>query len=80
MERILAAKILTGLDRKRFVDLEAIGDAVNSPEANQRAQEIADRAVTLVKNERNIIPLSAPGEDLLSGAGGIPLFHFGAGL
>jgi beta-N-acetylhexosaminidase len=60
VERILAAKALTGLDRKRFVDLEAIGDAVNSPEANQHAQEIAERAVTLVKNERNIIPLSAP--------------------
>jgi beta-N-acetylhexosaminidase len=60
VERILSAKALTGLDRKRFVDLEAIGDTVNSPEANQRAQEIADRAVTLVKNERNLIPLSSP--------------------
>jgi beta-N-acetylhexosaminidase len=60
VERVLAAKVLTGLDRKRFVDVEAIGEAVNSPEANQRAQEIADRAVTLVRNERNLIPLAAP--------------------
>jgi len=60
VERILAAKTLAGLDRKRFVDVEAIGDAVNSPESNQRAQEIADRAVTLVRNERNLIPLAAP--------------------
>ena len=30
------------------MDVEAIADAVNPPEANQRAQEIADRAVTLV--------------------------------
>src|SRR5207248_4139805 len=36
VERILAAKVLTGLDRKRFVDVEAIGDAVNAPESNQR--------------------------------------------
>ena len=59
VERVLAAKALTGLDRKRFVDLEAIGDAVNPPEANQKAQEIADRAVTLVRNEKNILPLTA---------------------
>jgi beta-N-acetylhexosaminidase len=60
VERILAAKVLTGLDTKRFVDVEAISDVVNPPETNQRAQEIADRAVTLVKNERNLIPLTAP--------------------
>jgi beta-N-acetylhexosaminidase len=60
VERILAAKALTGLDHQRYVDVEAIGDAVNSPEANRRAQEIADRAVTLVKNERNLIPLRNP--------------------
>ncbi len=58
VDRLLSAKVLIGLDRKRFVDLEAIGDSVNSPESNQRAQEIADRAVTLVKNEKNLIPLS----------------------
>ena len=39
-----------GLDRRRFVDLEAIGDILDSPEANERAQQIADRAVTLVRN------------------------------
>jgi beta-N-acetylhexosaminidase len=60
VERILAAKAAVGLDRKRFVDLEAIGDAVNPPETNQRAQEIADRAVTLVRNEKNLFPLAAP--------------------
>jgi beta-N-acetylhexosaminidase len=60
VERILAAKVLTGLDRTRFVNLEAIGDAVNPPEANQKAQEIADRAVTLVRNEKQFVPLAAP--------------------
>ena len=48
--KILSAKEKVGLDRKRFVDLEAIGDIVDSPEANEKAQEIADRAVTLVRN------------------------------
>ncbi len=58
--KILAAKERVGLDRKRFVDLEAIGDVVNSPEANDKAQEIADRAVTLVRNRNNLVPLPAP--------------------
>ncbi|HXB66736.1 MAG TPA: glycoside hydrolase family 3 N-terminal domain-containing protein [Candidatus Acidoferrales bacterium] len=58
--RILAAKERVGLDKKRFVDLEAIGDVVDSPEANEKAQEIADRAVTLARNNGNLIPLAAP--------------------
>ena len=58
--RILAAKERTGLDRKRFADLEGIGDVVDSPEDNARAQEIADRAVTLVRNTGNAVPLAAP--------------------
>jgi beta-N-acetylhexosaminidase len=60
VEKVLAAKVLTGLDRKRYVDVEAISDVVNLPEANQRAQEIADRAVTLVRNEKNVLPLATP--------------------
>jgi beta-N-acetylhexosaminidase len=58
--KILAAKERVGLDRKRFVDLEGISDVVDSPEANEKAQEIADRAVTLVRNGRSMIPLAAP--------------------
>jgi beta-N-acetylhexosaminidase len=58
--KILAAKEKLGLDRKRLVDVEAIGDVIDSPEANQRAQEIARRAVTLVRNTGNMIPLANP--------------------
>jgi beta-N-acetylhexosaminidase len=57
--KILAAKERLGIDRKRFVDLEAIGDVVDSPEDNERAQEIADHAVTLVRNSGNAVPLPA---------------------
>jgi beta-N-acetylhexosaminidase len=56
--KILAAKERMGLDRKRFVDLEAIGDIVDSPESNERAQQIADRALTLVRNQGHQIPLA----------------------
>jgi len=58
--RVLGAKIKVGLDRGRLVDLEAIDDVVNAPEANDRAQEVADRAVTLLRNEPAQIPLRAP--------------------
>ena len=58
--KILSAKEKLGLDRKRLVDVEGIGDIVDSPEANEKAQEIADRAVTLVRNSGNFLPLAAP--------------------
>jgi beta-N-acetylhexosaminidase len=58
--KILAAKERTGLDRKRFVDLEAISDVIDSPEDNARALEIAEHAVTLVRNTGNAVPLTAP--------------------
>ena len=60
MVKILAAKEKVGLDRKRFVDLESISDVVDSPESNQLAQEIADHAVTLVRNGGGMLPLAAP--------------------
>jgi hypothetical protein len=58
--RLLAAKERMGLDRRATVDLEAIGDQIDMPEDQERAQDIADRAVTLVKNEGNLVPLRAP--------------------
>ncbi len=58
--KILSAKEKVGLDRKRSVNLEAISDVVNAPEANEKAQEVADRAVTLVRNQHGLIPLAVP--------------------
>ena len=55
--RILEAKERAGLDRKSSVNLEGISDAVNSPEANDKAQEVADRAVTLVRNAPGLVPV-----------------------
>lgn len=55
--RILNAKIRVGLDRRRLVDLEAISEELDRPEVIGRVQQIADRAVTLVKNEGAAIPL-----------------------
>ncbi len=58
--RLLQAKAKLGLATKSVVDLEEINTRVNSPESNARAQNIADHAVTLVKNQGNVVPLAAP--------------------
>jgi beta-N-acetylhexosaminidase len=58
--KLLAAKERVGLDRKRYVDVEALADVIDSPESNEKAQEAADRAVTLVRNNGNAVPLAAP--------------------
>jgi beta-N-acetylhexosaminidase len=58
--KILSAKEKVGLAKKRFVNVEAISDVVNAPEANEKAQEVADRAVTLVRNQGGLVPLGNP--------------------
>jgi beta-N-acetylhexosaminidase len=55
--RILVAKAHLGLARKKLVDLGAIPSIVNSPASNAAAQSIADRSVTLVRNENAFAPL-----------------------
>ena len=59
LNRVLAAKARVGLNRRRFVDAEAAMDELDSPEDIARVQEIADRAVTLVKNEGPLVPLKS---------------------
>ena len=58
--KVLLAKVRLGLNKKRFVNLEGIGDAVDSPEAEERAQLVADHAVTLVKDKKDSVPLRHP--------------------
>lgn len=55
--RVLAAKIHLGLMKKRLVDLDAVTTIMDSPEATARAQDVSDRAVTLFKNNNNVLPL-----------------------
>ena len=58
--RVLAAKARLGLNRKRVVNLETIADVVGSPEAAERAQQVADRALTLVKDDKDSLPIRHP--------------------
>ena len=56
--RVLAAKISLGLVKKRLVNVDAVSDVLDSPEAAERAQSVADHAVTLIRNERGVLPLA----------------------
>jgi beta-N-acetylhexosaminidase len=60
VNRVLAAKVRLGLMRKRLVNLEAIADVVDSPESEATAQSVADRAVTLVKDTKDSLPIRHP--------------------
>jgi beta-N-acetylhexosaminidase len=57
--RILAAKISLGLNKKKLVNLDAISDVLDSPESAEKAQAVADHAVTLIRNDRGALPLAA---------------------
>ncbi|MDQ2774194.1 MAG: hypothetical protein M3Y57_04585 [Acidobacteriota bacterium] len=57
VSRILAAKQRVGLYRSRFVNLDAITDDLEQNELGELAQRVADRAVTLVKDEKHLFPM-----------------------
>ncbi len=56
--RILAAKYDLGLAKQRLVDLNAIDRIVSAPDAEKLADEIAGRAITLVRDEQKLVPLA----------------------
>jgi beta-N-acetylhexosaminidase len=55
--RVLAAKMKLGLLKSKPVDLHGIGDVVDAPEDEEEAQVVADHAVTLVKDSKDMVPL-----------------------
>ncbi|MDR1727377.1 MAG: hypothetical protein LBT74_05540 [Acidobacteriota bacterium] len=57
VRKLLDAKKRLNLDRSRLTDLDRIGDTVSSPANLALAQEIADRAITVVKDESRLLPL-----------------------
>jgi beta-N-acetylhexosaminidase len=75
--RILEAKIRVGLTKKKLVDLDAISEVLESPEEAAKAQEVADHAVTLVRNEGNVLPLAAPNQACVMISSGSRLSTFG---
>ncbi|MFV1981651.1 MAG: glycoside hydrolase family 3 protein, partial [Rhodothermia bacterium] len=57
VRRILVAKAISGLASYRPADVKVIRETVADPSASALAHEIARRAVTLLSNEGDLIPL-----------------------
>ena len=57
IRRILRAKALLGLHKNRYSDVNRLMHAVGNSENRAVAQRIADNAITLVRDDRNVLPL-----------------------
>jgi beta-N-acetylhexosaminidase len=60
VERILSVKAKLGLHRARITDLGAIAERFGGRANEKTAEEIAGRAITLLKDERSQVPLTLP--------------------
>ncbi|HEX8395929.1 MAG TPA: glycoside hydrolase family 3 N-terminal domain-containing protein [Pyrinomonadaceae bacterium] len=59
VRRLLRAKYRVGLAKTRSVDLNAVNKIIEKPENVRFANELAERSITLLRNENNILPLGA---------------------
>ncbi|MFQ5926839.1 MAG: glycoside hydrolase family 3 protein [Terriglobia bacterium] len=58
VRRILQAKARLGLHQNRLVDLNQLDALVGSPEHEALARSIIERALTLVRDPKNLLPLT----------------------
>jgi beta-N-acetylhexosaminidase len=56
--KILASKYDLGLVKQRITPLDNVDRTVSSPDAVALAQDIADHAITLVRNDAGLVPLA----------------------
>ena len=57
VERILRAKARTGLNRSRAVNLDALANIVGGRAHQAVADEVSQKSITLVRDQRNQVPL-----------------------
>jgi beta-glucosidase len=57
VQRVLAAKFRLGLFENPFVDPDYAQKVTNSPEHQQLALKVAQKAIVLLKNDNNLLPL-----------------------
>jgi len=55
--KILKAKASVGLNKARLVDINAVSQVIAKPESLLAAQKVADSSVTLVRNNKQVLPL-----------------------
>ncbi|MCU1290822.1 MAG: Beta-glucosidase-like glycosyl hydrolase [Acidobacteria bacterium] len=58
VRRLLAAKYRLGLAQNRLVDLTAANRIVEKPENVAEANRVAEKSITLLRNENNFLPLT----------------------
>jgi len=68
VRRILIAKAALGLNESRTVELNRVQTAFSNPDSDRFAQEVSDRAITLVRSNGHVLPMSG----MLHAAGGQP--------
>jgi beta-N-acetylhexosaminidase len=59
--KVLKAKASLGLEESRTVDLNALATSVSKPENLAFGQQVADAAITLVRNNGKVLPLKSKG-------------------
>jgi beta-N-acetylhexosaminidase len=63
--RVLAAKQRVGLFRSRLVNLDHLSDGIEDKKLDALAQSVADRAFTLVKDDKHLFPMPPEGGSCL---------------
>lgn len=66
VRRILRLKAQAGLRTGRLVDLNAVDTIVNVPARSSVANEVAQKSITLARDERSLVPLSRNGKRILA--------------
>jgi beta-N-acetylhexosaminidase len=57
--RVLRAKAKLGLNKSKLVDLDALARNFDRPEFDKAALDIADRGITLLRDDQHILPLDS---------------------
>ena len=70
--KILEAKASLGLENARLVDIKAIADIVGKPQNLAFGQQVADDAVTLVRDNGKVLPLKSSVKNQGTGKSALP--------
>ncbi|MBV9404541.1 MAG: hypothetical protein JO211_04300 [Acidobacteriaceae bacterium] len=63
--KVMAAKQRVGLFRTRLVNLDRISDEIEDPKIDQLAMRVAEKALTLVKDDKHLFPGPSTGGSCL---------------
>jgi len=66
VERLLRAKAALNLHRQKLIDLNEVDRVVNNPRFMDLAERIAERSMTLARDEQKVLPINAAGSKLFN--------------